>query len=308
MIIDYPNPLRRSRTLSTALVFDDQDSRCSQIGQSLRQSLQIEGKLSGRDKLVEDYDEPREDYDEPRYTLTETGREGLAAIGAIQGWLDKAPGGRLVLADEEGQVPVRAFVDGWSAGILGALAPGPLTAKELGLALDTLSHSSLRKKLATMREAELIEARPDDGEGVLYAVTDWLREAIGPVALTIRGEMRHPDGLLAPLPPGGIDTAFLLALPLLELSRELSGSCQLLVDLPEGDGRCAAGAMIRVEGGRVASCSADLEGTADSWAMGSAMAWLEAAIEGDTAEIEFGGEGRLARAVLAALHMRLFQE
>jgi len=63
--------------------------------------------------------------------------------------------------------------------------------------------------------------------------------------------------------------------------------------------------MVEVAGGRVASCTADLEGSADSWAIGSLTAWLGAVIEGDAAKLELGGEAGLARAVLEGLHARL---
>jgi DNA-binding transcriptional ArsR family regulator len=265
-------------------------------------------EFSGSDEPAEGFgrDEPAEAFENQKFRISPAGREVLVVIAAIDRWLENAPGGGLSLAkDQEAHVPVDVFLDGWNSGIVQALAAAPLTFTELGLVLDTLSRRSLREKLAKLRKAGLLEARPDDGEGAVYAVTDWLREAVGPLAVGVRGEMRNRGDQTGPSSPRGIETAFLLALPLLELPAELSGFCRLLVDLPESDERRAAGAMIQVEDGRVSSCSVDLEGSADSWAIGPGSAWLEAVIDGETGAIDFGGDERLARAVLAGLHERL---
>lgn len=267
------------------------------------------GELSGDDEPMEDFDsgeEAAEDDVDKKYVLTPVGEEALEVVWAIDCWLAKAPGGRVSLTEEEeAGVLMEVFLDGWRSGIIGALAPGPLTLTELGLACDTLSRGSLRRKVRKLRGAGLIEARPDGGEGTAYAVTDWLREAIGPFALGARCELRRMEDRTGPSSPSGFETAFLLALPLLELPAGVSGHCRLLVDLPESEERRAAGAMIRVESGRVASCGVDLEGSADSWAIGLPPAWLDAVIDGDADRLEFGGEGRLARAVVEGLHTRL---
>jgi len=258
----------------------------------------------------DDWDEgqagdPDEPGAEPKYTVTPAGQEALAVVGAVQAWLEKGPKPNVIVADgEEAQIPMRAFLEGWGTGIQHALAPGPLTLAELDLALSRLSGDALQERLAKMRDAGLLEAGPDGGEEETYAVTDWLRQGIGPFVIAVRTERRRVPNEFGPPAPDDVEAAFLLALPPLELPPELSGHCRLLVDLPESDGRRAAGAMIRVEGGRVASCSADIEGNADSWAMGSLEAWLNAVIEADPAELQLGGDAGLARAVLEALHAR----
>jgi DNA-binding HxlR family transcriptional regulator len=266
------------------------------------------GDFNGGEEPAEDFggDEPTENFEDRKFRISPAGRETLVVIAAIDCWLANAPGGRLSLAvHREAHVPFEILLDGWNSGIVTALAPGPLSSTELGLAIDTLSRISLREKLAKLTEAGLLEARPPAGEGSIYAVTDWLREAVGPLLVGVRAEMRNAGRETTPDAPDAIEAVFLLALPLLELPAELSGHCRLLVDLPESEESRAAGTMIQVEDGRIASCSVDLEGSADSWAIGPGTAWLEAAIDGRTGEIEFGGEERLARAVLAALHSRL---
>ncbi len=84
--------------------------------------------------------------EERRYRASPAGRELFDVIGAVQSWLDRGPGPRLSLIEnnEEAQVPMHLFLEAWKAGIPHALAPGPLTLAELGLALDTLSGSTLR--------------------------------------------------------------------------------------------------------------------------------------------------------------------
>jgi DNA-binding transcriptional ArsR family regulator len=262
----------------------------------------MEEELEGEEP--EDFDE--EDFADREFGASPAGGEMLFVIWAIDVWLENAPGGPLSLFEHhEAHLPVEAFIDGWNSGILQLLAPSPLTATELGLALDTLSHRALRKKLAKLCDRGLIEARPGDGEGAVYAVTDWLREAVGPLLVAVRCEMRTSGDPTGPSSPGAVETAFLLALPLLELPAEAAGRCRLLVDLPESDEQ-RAGAMVHVEDGRVASCSVSLEGSADSWAIGPASAWVEAVVEGKAAGLELGGEGNLARTVIESLHTRQF--
>jgi len=244
--------------------------------------------------------------EERRYRASPAGRELFEVIGAVQGWLDRGPGPRLSLIEnnEEAQVPMRLFLEAWQAGISHALAPRPLTLAELGLTIGTLDDSSLQKALAKLREAGLVEARPAGGEGEAYAVTDWLREGVGPLAAAMRCELRLP-GEAPPPAPRDAETFLLLPLPLLDdLPAELSGDCRLLVELPDS-AEGAAGVTARVEGGRVASCTAAHEGSVDSWAIGSPIAWLDAVAYGDTAGLEIGGDVPLAPAVLGSLHARL---
>lgn len=286
------------------------------------------------DEPLEEPDEEIEDGDEgersaePMHTLSPAGREAFVAVFAIEDWLDGAPGGALSLVeDDRAQAIVAAFIDGWSSGVSHALATRPLTIAELENRVEDLDREELEATVAAMRGAGLLSARPSDGEGARYAVTDWMREAVGPMVVAMRSEIRQAEVLAeeeaeaegidpddieieidATYEPRDVETAFLLALPLLELPAELSGTCRLVVELPESDEELA-GATIRVEGGRIASCSIELEGDANAWILGPSLEWMDAMVEpGEDGDgLELGGELPLARRVLGGLRSRLFE-
>lgn len=244
---------------------------------------------------------------EEQFQVTPAGRELLLVLFVAERWLQKAPGGPVDVEGKEADRVTDTLRDGWSSGIVPALATEPLTKTELGRALDTMSRESIAAKLAELREIGLIEARPSEGEGASYAVSDWQREGVGLLAAGVRAERRHSGEETAPIGAADVEAALLLTLPLLKLPAELSGYCRLLVELPGSVERRAAGAMVRVDDGRVASCDVSLEGTADGWAMGSPAAWLDAIVVGETGELQFGGEEGLPRALIERLHLRLFQ-
>ncbi|HEX3174319.1 MAG TPA: hypothetical protein VHQ43_08900 [Solirubrobacterales bacterium] len=262
-------------------------------------------------------DEPIDDFAHQKFMVSPSGRELFVAVFAIEVWLDSAPGGALSLVDDdEAQAILGSFIDGWRTHVTHAVAAGPLTLAELQRVVDEPEDlEELEALVAGMRGAGLLSARPDDGEGASYAVTDWLREAVGPMVVAMRSELRQatviaeeeevepPDD--PPFSPESVEAAFLLALPLLELPAELSGVCRLVVDLPYSD-EGVAGATIHVEDGRVASCEISLDDDADAWIKGPTIAWMDAAVDGAWHKLELGGKRQLARAVVASINKRLF--
>jgi len=262
-------------------------------------------------------DDAIEDFANQKFTITPAGRELFVAVSAIERWLEGAPKGTLNLVeDNDAQATLGAFIDGWGSRITHALANGPLTLAQLEGAVEDLDRETLEARVAAMRGSGLLSAHPSDGEGASYAVTDWLREAIGPMVVAVRSEwraaeaaeeMEELDGELEEeqLPPRDVEAALVLALPLLELPAELSGVCRLAVDLPESEeGR--AGTVVRVEGGRITSCSTELGEDADAWAFGTARAWMDAVIDNQAQELELGGDQELASGVLSGLRTRFF--
>jgi hypothetical protein len=238
--------------------------------------------------------------------ITPAGREMLFVANIVERWLANAPGGGIEIDAEEAEATIAALVYGWSSTIVHRLAARPLTLTELGRALDTTSAEDVEAMVGAMRDAGLLEARPGDGEGAAYAVTDWLRESIAPLGAAARCERRYSAAETPPVAPLDVEAGFLLTLPLLRLPAELSGECRLVVELPESTEGAAAGAMARVEDERIASVSPSLEGSADAWAIGTDRAWFEAVVEGMAEDLDFGGEEALARELVERLHMRLF--
>ncbi|MBK5219108.1 MAG: ArsR family transcriptional regulator [Thermoleophilia bacterium] len=237
--------------------------------------------------------------------LAKPGRDLLAVSRVLGGWLLQAPDGPLQLGTPAAKSAVKALVDGWSSGIVRVLAAKPHALTELSRVITNLSYPSLERRLGAMRLAGLIEPCPGNGRGTPHRVTDWLRLAIGPLAIAARWERQHLPGQTAPIRRLDVESAFLLVLPLLSPPSEQSGECRLAVEMrtPEGELRLA-GVMARVRDGEV-SCVARLQGNATAWVSGSAAAWLRAVLEDDKHGLETGGDCDLALALLDGFHGEL---
>jgi DNA-binding HxlR family transcriptional regulator len=240
------------------------------------------------------------------YELTPAGRELLCVAGALTRWLELAPHGPPALGGNSAKAAIKAFAEGWSTTMLHSLATGPLTLTELNRIIHSLSYPSLERRLAAMRLAALVEAQTGNGRGTPYAVTAWAREGVGPLAAAARWERLQAMPSSPPIGQVEAESLLLLALPLLDLPTAASGSCRMAVELPERHGPQLVGVVISIEDGRVRACSTSLRETADAWAIGSANAWLDALVSADTAAIETGGDGLLARTLLDGLHRALF--
>ncbi len=241
------------------------------------------------------------------YELTSPGYDLLFVAGVLERWLENAPDGPLLVATNPAKAAIKALAEGWSTTILRAVAAGPLSLTELDRVIGSLSYPSLERRLSAMRLAGQIESRPSNGRGTPYAVTTWLREGVGPIAAAARWERRHVPHATAPITRIDAETVFLLTLPLLRISSDLSGTCRMAAEIPNGKARRLAGVMIEVEEGEIVSCATQLRGSPDAWALGSPSAWLAAMIEHDGDRLELGGDRRLARALLAGLHETLFK-
>lgn len=258
--------------------------------------------------LVEPAD-PDADPDAPldwdtKLRASPAGHELLFVGAVLQRWLDRCPEGSLELGPDAGPA-LSALLCGWSSTAIHALAARPLTIAEATEAIGTLSHDVVEDRIEEMEEAGQLDALPGSGE-TRYAVTDWLREGVAPLGAAARLEHRFPPGDTAPIAALDVEAAFHLSLPLLELPVELAGSCSLAVELEEGIGPSPAGVTARVEEGRVVSCATGLDEEADASAAASASDWLDTLIEPDAKLVRAGGERRLSRRLLYALHQTLF--
>lgn len=240
--------------------------------------------------------------------LTPAGRDLLRVVAALERWLEIAPEGPLAFGSREAKAAIKALVDGWSSTMLRAFAARPLSLTELDDLISGLSYPSLERRLAAMKLAGQVRPCPtaNGTKGKPYAATEWLRRAIAPLAGAAAWERRYMSGESLPIGRIDAEAALLLALPLLQLPQEHSGSCRLGIEMANGQGRRLAGAMAYVKQGRIATCSARLEKNADGWATGSINGWLHAVIDGDRDHLELGGDQRLARALVEALHETLF--
>lgn len=253
------------------------------------------GVLGLRSFVPGEADRPAEDDD-----------DGQVVHAALEDWLARAPHGPLRPGERKATEAGMALIDGWTSGLVDALARGALGPDELRGVLPSLRLGSLRRQLEAMERSGLIEViRCDDGER-RYAVTEWLREAVAPLIAAAHLE-RHRQ-LDDSAPPTAVDAAaaFMLVLPLLELPPEPEGSCRLGVVMRDTTPPRAEGVTAQVEGGHVVLVSPRLDDEADAWAAGSATAWLDTVIEPDAKGVKTGGDRYLARVLLDGLHERLF--
>jgi DNA-binding HxlR family transcriptional regulator len=240
------------------------------------------------------------------FELTPVGEELWDVAKVLGAWLQAAPDGPLTLGTNSAKSAVKALVEGWGTSMVRALAARPLSLTELNGLISGLSYPSLERRLGAMRLAGQIERAPGRGRGTPYMVTDWLRHAIGPISAAARWEREHAAAETAPIRRLDAEAAFLLAIPLLRLSEELSGACRLAVEVGSTNGERLAGVVVQVQEGQIASCVANVQGRADGWASGSAPAWLRAVMEQETERLEVGGDCELARGLLDGLHNALF--
>jgi DNA-binding HxlR family transcriptional regulator len=225
------------------------------------------------------------------YELGAAGRDLVGVARVLRAWLARSPEGPLELGTPAAKGTIKALADAWSSGIIRALAAKPLSLTELSSIISGLSYPSMERRLAAMRLARLIEPCPGQGRGTPYVLTDWLRLGTAPLAAGARWERRHLAERVMPVGKIDVEAAFLLAVPLLSLDADAVGVCRLAVESQSTSGESRlAGVMVQVESGRVVSCVSRLEGRAVSWAVGSASAWLSAALERELDGLEMGGD------------------
>lgn len=240
------------------------------------------------------------------YELTAAGNELLQVVSSLERWLRTSPDGGMEFGDRTATAAIKALAAAWSTGILRALAAGAVTLTELSGLIPSLSYPTLERRLAALRLANLISAREGNGRGTPYGLRRWGREAVGSIVSALRWERRHMPESTPQIHRVDVETAFLMGVPLLAPSPELSGSCRMTVDLGAAcrdHGLC--GVVVSAQEGRITSCMTKLEGCPDAWASGSATDWLAAVIDGELGALEIGGDSVLARQLTEGLHRSL---
>lgn len=236
--------------------------------------------------------------------LTPMGEELLGVAGALEGWLGRAPQGSVSLESGAAKGIVKAFVDGWASTIVRCLAIRPMSLTELDREIVELSYPALERRLSSMRMAGLVEAQPANGNGTPYALTEWARRGVRPLASAARCERVHMGRRAAPVTETDIEGAFLLATPLVGLPNRSSGNCQLEVEAAPGT-RGQSGVKVEVERGRVVACDCDLADGPASYAVGTTTNWFTAITEGTLTELRYGGGTRFAESFVSAMHRTL---
>jgi DNA-binding HxlR family transcriptional regulator len=232
------------------------------------------------------------------YAITDGGRQLLGVADILQHWLKSAPDGPIELGGISSKSALKALIDGWSSGLVRALAARPLALTELDRLIPQLSYPTLERRLTAMRQVGLVEADPEsNGRVNRCRATRWLRYAVGPLAAAANWEGQCiPDQ--APS-PGRLDAeaVFLLSVPLVDLPPSVRGTCRLTAEFRRGSDLEFAGVMVTVTEGRPHSCVTRIEGSADSWATGPVMDWFGCLAGTNGSRIELGGEYDLGSAL-----------
>lgn len=236
--------------------------------------------------------------------LTPMGEELLRVADALETWLQRAPKSPISLESGGAKGVVKAFVDGWGSSMVRSLATRPMSLTELDREIAELSYPALERRLSSMRMAGLIEAQPSKGNGTPYALTEWARRGVRPLAAAVHCERTHMGRGAPPITETDIEGAFLLATPLVDLSDGSSGSCQLEVQASRGR-RPQSGIRVEVEAGKVVACECGLNEDRPSYASGTTTKWFAAIKDGALDELHFGGGRQFAESFVQAMHVTL---
>lgn len=235
------------------------------------------------------------------YMITESGRDLLNVAGILQEWLQVAPEEPIQLGSPASKSATKALVEGWATNIVRALAVRPLSLTELNRLIPKVSYPSLERRLGAMRLAGLVEPQPGNGRGTPYAATEWLRRAVVPLTSAAGWERQYRPKGSRPIGRLGVEAAFLLAVPLLEMPPDFGGRCRFAVEVQGGSSPVFAGVLVSLAQGKVISCSSRLEGEVDGWAVGTPGAWLRRMNGSDRASLEVGGDGAMVESTLDSL-------
>ncbi len=232
------------------------------------------------------------------FALGEPGEAMLEVIAAIERWLAMMPREPLSFGGDGGKAALKALLGGWSATILRSLAEQPQSLSELAGSIRMVSYPAVERRLAALRLNGLVEAQEGRGKGTPYAVTDWLRQSVSPIAAAVHWEQHYLGEDAVAVTQVDAETIFLLALPALSIPKSLSGSCLMGMRL-NGDADLA-GVVADVRKGKV-SCRADVEDRTDAWAKGEPPAWIRAMLGMERDHLDVGGRRRLAQALVNGL-------
>jgi DNA-binding HxlR family transcriptional regulator len=243
--------------------------------------------------------------------LSPAGDEILFVADVIEAWLALSPDGPIAPDGEEAKVAIKALAGGWSSTLMRALANHPFTLTELASLIPEISYPALERRVSWMHATSQIEPVDKEGRGTPYVVTDWLRQAIGPLCAAGRCERRHMAAESGPITDVEIEASFLLATPIVPLDENTSGICMLAAHTdpiePEEEGMRLAGVTVEVEWGRILSCAPEVGAEPPTWAVGTPEAWLDAVIDGRIDGLRIGGEKpQLALDLACGIHYALF--
>jgi DNA-binding HxlR family transcriptional regulator len=238
-----------------------------------------------------------------QYTITPVGIGLLKVADFLQVWLRAAPDGPILLGSAAAKSGTKALIGGWSSNIVRAVAARALSLTELNMLIPKISYPTLERKLDAMRTAKLVAPQPGESRGTPYGATEWLRQAVVPLASAVSWERQFVPEPAAQIGRLDVESAFLLSIPLMVLDPGISGKCRLSVEVRGASVPAFAGVIVGVEGGKVVSCTSRLDGDTQASATGSASAWMRQMNGGPPGQLEVSGNFTLAESITSALHV-----
>lgn len=235
--------------------------------------------------------------------LTAAGGRLLPVAVSLEAWLKAAPAGSLTLGDPAAAAAIKALSFGWGSTLLRWLADEPRSLSELERLVAAVGYRELERILRNLIEVGLAERAAGKQRLRPYTATRWARESVVPLAASVYWERHHIPQRGAPVTALDAESGFWLALPLVELSSEFDGACQLIVDV-DAPGRERTGEVsAQIVDGRLVS-GAEQAGPVQQesrWVRGSMSAWVEAVIQGCPTKLQAGGDAELPGELIAGL-------
>lgn len=235
------------------------------------------------------------------YRITPAGHELLGVAGVLQRWLRHAPDGPIPLGTSASKSTTKALAEGWSTGLIRALAARPLALTELSRLISTISYPSIERRLSSMRLTGLVERCRGTGRSTPYVVTEWLRRAVVPLTAAAAWERRHRAMDAPPIRQLDVQAAFMLALPLVALPADFEGRIRLAVEVRGGSVPLLGGVLATFRDGGLVSCSPRLDGDVEARVSGPPGAWFERMSGSRGSTLAIGGDVSMAETVLDEL-------
>lgn len=236
-----------------------------------------------------------------QYSITAAGESLLTVARLVQEWLMAAPDGPILLGSMAAKSGIKALIGGWSSNIVRAVAARALSLTELNVLIPKVSYPTLERKLSAMRTTRLVEPQPCNSRGTPCGPTTWLRQAVRPITSAAGWERKFAPETTPPIGRLGVEAAFLLSVPLIELESGYSGRCRLTVEVQKGSSPTLAGVVVDVEEGRIATCTTRLDGDVAASASGTPLAWMRQMNDRRGGQLEMTGDLSLSIAVTNAL-------
>jgi len=196
------------------------------------------------------------------------------------------------------------LAEAWESGWVELLSIYPRSPTEIAALTDGLTFHQVNRRVNLLRSNGLLGEAVSRGTGKRYDLTARARLGFALVLEVDRWRRRYLDGgRLHDVTVAEAVTALRLWLPLMRIPRYSGMTVKFGIAgvLDRDRERGSQMLVCRIaRNGRV-TCSGGAEAKTDGWALGSAPAWIRAALAGSRRQIRTGGNSHLVSACLVEL-------